>query len=247
MRPTALLLSGFAALVVAGCGGGPSNDVPETLLQVVLTPSTPYAGDPVTVNVGASNSQVKLLTLTIDFTDDGIWDDTREFDSRAITAAFVHIYPTPGAYDVRVDITDRTGTTVSRTESVTVLNAPPTVPVRYEVQGISPQGGSCFAADPPVTCDGCTMLVGTSTPQPLSRSLGEVRRGTEILIDQGFNQWPVVTGRQTYSCQFFVHIFAGKAGSETPIGSGSCQTSSQTNPPLLECRVAAGGTVPRTP
>jgi len=244
MRQAALLVGGLVALLVAGCGGGVSNDIPETQMNVVLAQVTNYAGDPTTVTVLAQNDQVALRTLTIDFTDDGVWDDTRQFDSRAISEAFVHVYPDPGTYTVRADITDRIDRTVSQSIEVFVATPPPTVPVSYLVHGTSPEGGNCFAADRPVTCDGCELLVGTYTPMPETRSLGEIHRGKRVAVEQGFSQLLLITGLQTYSCHFYVQLIAGRPGSEQPFAAGNCQTSSKSDPIQLDCRAAVSGIVP---
>src|SRR5262249_51458897 len=157
------------------------------------------AEDPFTVTVTARSDR-QIRTVAIDFEDDGTMEETQSFDLSTVAAVFVHVYPAPGTYEVRAVVTDASGEPTSKSLQVTVTPARPAAPVRLEVFGSSPQGGRCFAFGPPVTCPDCAVLIGTSTPLPLSMSLGDQHHGAKVGVDQGFNQWPIAFNNKQYQC-----------------------------------------------
>jgi hypothetical protein len=242
MKTMALVLCGVTALLVASCQG--EADVSATHVGLESSPATPHAGEPVTVTVTAYNDQLRITTVAVDFTDDGTFDETQSFDARTVVATFTHAYPAPGTYDVRATVTDASGAAKSKSMQVAVTTAPQTVPVFFDVNGVSPQDGRCFALGPPATCPGCALLVGTSAPIVQTFSLGQQPHGAHVSVDQGFNQWPIVFGDQTYRCDFNLHVYAGEPGHERGIGNGTCATSSLTRPTQLDCRISVSGAVP---
>ena len=247
MRYTTLAVCGAAAFLVVGCQIESSLSGSEDASSAVaLTPfpASPAAEDTFTLGVTAHNDQSMIRTVAVDFEDDGTMDATQPFNMHNVSTAFTHVYPASGTYSLRATVTDAGGKRTSRTMEVTVAEPGPTIPVRFEVYGSSPQDGRCYAMGPPVTCPNCNVLVGTSTPLPFSMSLGDQHHGAQVSVDQGFNQWPIVFNNVQYQCEFHVHVFAGPPGQERPIGNGACSTTSFTMPAIRNCRIAVKVKVP---
>ena len=247
MKRTALVLFGAAALLVASCHDMGSVDGESASTQVELTasPAAPYVGEPVVLTVTAHNGQTAIRTVGLDFTGDGIVDETRSFDAHTVSATFTHTFPAVGTYDVRAAVTDAGGATTTTSAELTVTTAPTTVPVAFVMYGFSQQDGRCYAVDPPGTCVGCARLVGTESPLPATISMGQQAHGAKISVNQGFRQSPVVFNNQRYGCQFRVSIVSGDPGHEKSIGIGACETSSlATREEQLKCWITVTSTVP---
>ena len=247
MKLSAIALGAVAVAVVvlANCHGGSTVDSASTThVTLESSPATPYVGDPVAFTVTAHNDQHAIKSVAVDYTDDGIVDETQTCDARAVSLTFNHTYSAAGTYDVRAVATDAIGEDASSSTQVSIVPPPPLVPITLTVDGTSPQDGRCFAFGPPVTCPNCAVLVGTSTAIPLSVSLGQHYRGSKISVDQAFNQWPVVFGDALYQCAFHMALIAGDPGHEHAMGSGTCTTTSLTRPAALDCNIALAGTVP---
>ena len=245
MKHSVLALGAAAVVMLANCRNeGTAESVTPTHVDLASSPGTPYVGEPVTFTVTAHNDQRAIESVALDYTDDGTIDETQTCDARAVALSFTTTYPTAGTYDVRAVATDASGEDTSRSKQVSVVIPPPLVPVSLTVDGSSPQGGRCFALGPPVTCPDCAVLVGTSAPAPLTVSMGQHYRGSQIRIDQVFNQWPVAFNDMLYQCTFHLVLVAGEPGHERGINTGSCSTSSLTRPVQLNCSVSLAGDVP---
>jgi len=243
MKHVALALGAAAAVVLCGCHGeGAVDSASRTRVEITSSPATPYVGETVTLTVTAHNDDLAIESIAIDYTDDDTLDETQTCDARAISLAFTHVYAAAGTYDVRAEVTDSSGTAASTSTQLQVVIPPPTIPLTLTVEGSSPQGGSCFALGPPITCPDCGVLVGTSAPVPVSVSLGQPYRGTQFNVNQGFNQWPVAFG-SLYECTFHATVYAGEPGHGHVWGNGSCSTSSLSRPAQLDCNIGIAGVV----
>jgi len=247
MKLAALVLFGAAALLVAGCQdtGSVSRESISTHVELASSPPAPHVGEPVALTVTAHNDQTAVRTVAIDYTGDGTVDETQSFDAHTVAATFTHTYPATGTYDVRVAVTDASGAATMMSGEVTVTTAPITVPVAFVMSAFSEQDGRCYAVDPPGTCVGCARLVGTSSPLPVTISMGQQPQGAHLSFTQGFRQSPVVFNNQRYACDFRARLVAGEPGHEQSIGGGYCETSSLvTGEAQLKCWIAVSGTVP---
>ena len=239
----ALLLGAFSALLMAsiGCGGGSSDVMPETLVSLVAVPASPITGSPVTVTVTASNPQTALKSVSVDFENDGTWDDAQAFDESSVTAMFAHAYGSAGAFTVRAEVRDANNGSASKT-LLLIVSAPLNPPVSYKLIGRSTAGGTCYAEGPPATCDVCRIAVGSAG---VLKSLGSFSHGAPVSVTQSFEQDSFVSGTSTrYACDFELDLYAGTPGSEVPFGHGACATSSGDVPQRLTCTITTSGTIP---
>lgn len=235
-------------IAYAGCGGGSNEIVDPGTTQMTLTasPTNAEAGQAVTFTTTASNSQQALTASSIDFEDDGIWDDTRSHNQAAITTTNSHAYPSAGTYTARAEVVDAGQTATTRTTQVTVTT-PVLQPVTFTVSGGSTTPfGACYADGSPYTCVNCWFpLSGAGNPKPL----GEYAHGATIAFQQGFRQDRFVADTSTvaYSCNFNVFLYSGPPGLEVRFGGGHCTTSSSEtvdDPATRVCTIDASGVVP---
>src|SRR5580765_7567020 len=95
MKTTRLFGAAFAVLLLvsAGCGGG--NDVMEPLgtqLAVVSDIADPAAQEETSFTLTASNAQLNLKKVSMDFDGDGNWDQDQLIDAPSINTKFRYTY-----------------------------------------------------------------------------------------------------------------------------------------------------------
>jgi ABC-type glycerol-3-phosphate transport system substrate-binding protein len=126
MNKSVLVLVLLVAMlsVAVGCGGGDEMTEPVGT-QLLLTPITtdPAADEAAAFNVKASNSQAHIVSITLDYTDDGIWDDTRTVDAASVNVTFTWVYHEAGTYTVRAEVRDANDTPTTTTLQVTIAPA----------------------------------------------------------------------------------------------------------------------------
>ena len=93
-----LLLGAYAALLVASIGCSSVDTMPVAQVSLVAVPASPVIGSPVTVTVTVHSARLVVKSVSIDFENDGSWDDVQIFDQSSITAAFTHTYDSAGAF-----------------------------------------------------------------------------------------------------------------------------------------------------
>lgn len=247
MKHATIPVLGACALLLAAasCGGGSNQFVAPatTSMDVLVSPLDMWIDAPVNFTVKASNDQVSVTSVAIDYTGDGTWDATQDFHQASVSASFVHAYDSSGDVTVVAEVHTSDGKTTSKKLVLTVASKPPTRPVTYTMYGTSVEGGGCYAYGVPAECDDCAELLGTTVSAGVTKSLGSAPIGTRVEFNQGFNQWPVDPERHVYTCQFVLQLFSGAPGNEAAIGSGTCSTESTTTPGVLKCWIDVAGTV----
>jgi hypothetical protein len=246
---TRLALLVIASLLVVfaltACG---ENDavlgLAGTQMAIAVEPSEAAAEEPTRLTVSAHNQQSVLKSVSIDFTGDGTWDETQDFNAPSVKAEFSHVYPKAGMVTVRAVVRDVSDESTVRTLALNV-GAPRLVPVTYELFGSSPEGGVCSASGAPATCDGCWQPLSGSIEAGVKRSLGSIPHRATARIAQNFDQWPYAGGQDVlYSCRYSLRLMAGTPPDEIPIALGHCTTSSIENPARLGCNIVIEGKVP---
>ena len=231
-------------IVSIGCGGGNSGGMTAstgTTVKITPTPGAPYTGLNVGLYVTASNDHLALKSLAIDYTGDGTWDETRNFNSSSIGAAFSHAYDIAGTYQVLVEARDENDLPTFKVLSL-VVTEQTSVLVTYQMVATSREGGDCGVIGPPAECTGCSQVV-TASPG-LTKTLGTYPQGSEVNFTQTFAQSVFTGGSIAYACNFVLTVRVGAVGSEQTIASGVCSTSSTANPPHLNCFISVDGFVP---
>ncbi len=245
MRQLTCLVCAFAALLIvsSGCDGGSTDMAPGgTHVSIVAFPTSGVTGSSVAFTVTAYNAQTVLKSVSIDFENDGTWDDAQTFDQLSVTASFMHVYDSAGGYTIRAEVKDAKNAFTS-TSMILIVSASPSLPVSYRVEGASGiSGGDCLAFGPPITCAGCSTVISAAG---VTRSLGTLPQGAPVGITQAFVQNRLVNGTLDthYSCEFSVTLYAGAPGSEVQFGQGAC-TATSFDPESLTCSVTASGSVP---
>jgi len=247
MNKTCLLVGGFATILLVSFGCNGSNDVVEpvgTQLALVADTTDPAADETTAFTVTASNAQAHITSITVDYTDDGNWDDTRTVDAASVTEAFTWVYHEAGHFTVRVEVRDASNTLTTATLDVTVAAAR-AVAVSWLLVGRSAENGACNAYGPPAACSGCSLPLGPDFATALRRPLGVRNHGSTVSVSQGFSQGPYANGQDTlYACTFLVRLVTGTAPFETTMGTGSCATTSKVIPTQLNCTASVSGIVP---
>jgi PKD repeat protein len=245
MKRFSLLVCAFVALlaVSVGCGGGDGSGggvvaPPATQMTLVASSASPITGSSVALKVTANNSQTVLKSVSIDFTNDGTWDEEQFFDQSSITATFNHVYVTAGTYTVRAEVKDANNTPTSKTLPV-MISAPINPPVSERLSGGSSIGPNavCYHDLP----GGSYVVINGS----FTRQLGTFPHGSPVSATESFRQDRIVNGQTSihYSCGFDVTLYAGTPGSEVQFAQGACTTTS-FDPERLTCSITASGTVP---
>ena len=215
-----------------------------TQLSLVADTTDPAAEETTAFTVTASNAKAHITSITVDYTDDGNWDDTRTVDASSVTEAFTWVYHEAGHFTVRVEVRDATDTLTTATVDVTVASAR-SVAVSYLLIGTSAEGGACNAYGPPATCSGCAATLGDDFATAARRPLGMRNHGSVVTVSQGFSQGPYANGQDIlYACTFSVRLVTGTAPYEIRLGTGSCATTSKVIPTQLNCTGSISGIVP---
>ena len=132
-------------LVGVGCsgGGGGSNDVvspPSTQMNLSANPTSLQTGQSTMFTVTASNSSAVLTSTSIDFENDGVWDETRSHNQSSVTDTFSHTYVNAGTFIARAEVVNANQTSTARTIQVSVA-APAMVPVTFTASAQSMYNG----------------------------------------------------------------------------------------------------------
>jgi hypothetical protein len=236
-----LVPGAFSALLAASIGCSSVDYMPVAQVSLVAVPASPVIGSPVTVTVTAHSEQSVVKSVSIDFENDGTWDDVQVFDRSSITAAFTHTYDSAGAFTVRTEVLDANSASTTKSLSL-IVSAPVSPAVSYKLIGRSTAGGTCYAEGPPATCDACRTSVSSAGEL---KALGSFAHGAPVSVTQSFAQDEFVSGTATrYACDFELDLYAGAPGSEIQFGHGACSTKSANNPEHLTCSITTSGTVP---
>lgn len=236
-----LLPGAFAALLAVSIGCSSVDTMPVAQVSLVAVPASPVIGSPVTLTVTAHTEQSVVKSVSIDFENDGTWDDVQIFDQSSITAAFTHTYDSAGAFTVRTEVRDANNASASKSLSL-IVSTPLNPQVWYKLIGRSTAGGTCYAEGPPATCDACRTSVGSSGEL---KALGSFAHGAPVSVTQSFAQDELVSGTQThYACDFELDLYAGAPGSEVQFGHDACSTRSGNASKHLTCSITTSGTVP---
>jgi len=242
MSRTVFWLAIVVSVGAGGCGGGDSADevVGSNHTQMALSanPTSADTGESITFTVVASNTQKVLTSSSIDFENDGVWDQEHSHNQSSIVTTFTHSYPSAGTYTVRAEVVDADQSPTTKTTTVAV-NAPLSIPVSETMHGGSTTG-------PNAVCyhdagGGSTnMNGGTFTLQ-----LGSYPHGASVSVTESFSQDRLVSGTTGihYSCSFDVRLLAGTPGSEAQFAQGGCTTTS-FDPERLTCSITVSGVVP---
>jgi len=209
-------------------------------------PTGVLLGEPVTFTVAASNTGKVLTSASIDYQNDGIWDDTESHNQSSIVSTFSHTYANVGRYTVRAEVVDEDQEVTTRTTTVVAV-LPSNRPITVVVRGLAYSGSSslpiCVAVGPPATCAGCTRELDATG---VRISLGSIPSGTLVSVTQAFEQEFAIDAPATvaqdlpHACYFDVSLYAGPQVSEVLFGVGSCTTQ----PGALMCSTTASGRVP---
>ncbi len=241
-------LGGFL-LALGGCGGGTLES--GTQMNFTATPTTAQIGQEITFTVTGTNSARGLTSASIDYENDGVWDDTRSHHDSSVTETFQHGYGQSGNYTAVARIVDEYETTTKKSIQITVTE-PPKWRLAFEVYASSDVAsgghGTCYACGPPATSGGtCAVLFTTDIDR---RMLGWYAHGATASISQQFKQDQGVgggVGVVPYSCDYTLAVFVGNnPGSETLLATGRCSTSSYEpyDPAHLTCTATLDVTVP---
>jgi hypothetical protein len=244
LRP---LICAFVSLLIVsvGCSGGSGILTAPVGTEVTITTNPPEATDaqPIEFTVVAHNERTVLKSISIDFDDDGTWDDLdTSFDESSITHTFLHTYALPRTYTIRAEVKDANDVAAQATLRLDVAARGP-LPVSFDVTGTASPGTPCYATGPPITCAGCLELVGSVHTL---RPLGSFAPGSTVNVAQDFKQDPYSTSPPgfTYSCVYHLTLHAEEPTGDVIFGSGTCSTNSITFPPTLTCTVSVSEVVP---
>lgn len=248
MTITRSVLACALALASIGCGGGSgSTDVvnpPSTQMSLSATPASLETGQATTYTVTASNSSTVLTSTSIDFENDGVWDQTRPHNQSSITDTFSHTYVNAGTYIARAEVIDANQTPTTKTTQVTVV-VPALVPVTFTASAQSMYNGVCGTFGPPMSCSGCSGPLSTTETSPYS--LAAYGHGATATVSQAFKQQQSNQLNNPFACAYHLYLYAGTPGSVVRIGSATCYSTSDTtpfDPTQMQCTATASGVVP---
>ena len=107
---------------------GPDAYDPNAIfLDLLIDPAAPVAGEVTTLTISAHAVEKNLVSCSIDFENDGTWDETRPNDDTAIGEVFTHVYTIAATYTVRARVVDSSGKRALRSKEITVSEPVPEV------------------------------------------------------------------------------------------------------------------------
>ena len=118
------IASAGLALAMMACGpvarGPDAYDPNAIFLELLIDPADPATGEVVTFTISAHAVEKNLVSCSIDFENDGKWDETRPNDDTTVGEVFTHAYATAATYTVRARVVDSSGTPALRSKEITV-------------------------------------------------------------------------------------------------------------------------------
>ena len=121
----AAILGIGVAVSAAGCpqtASGPDVYDPNAIfLDLTVQPEQVQVGEVVTFTISAHAVEKSLVSSSIDYENDGVWDETRPNDDTTIAEQYRHAYAAPGEYTVRARVVDSSGKPAVKTGTVSVV------------------------------------------------------------------------------------------------------------------------------
>jgi hypothetical protein len=254
---TAILSIGFV-LVTTACDPAAHDpnayDPNAIFLDLIVDPEDPEVGQMTTFTISAHAVEKHLVSSSIDFDGDGVWDETRPNDDTTVGEQFLHAYAAAGSYTVRARVIDSSGTPAVRTRTVSVAeHVIRSVRAVAQVVYAGPYNGgqaagACYAIGSPFTWPGETLPIEPGAG--VSLSIGDFQRGEDVGVTQlfGQNRWAATpSGDFPYSCTFTITFHTTHLGQDVPFAPEVCGATSATDPydpSRLQCTVDAKGEVP---